>query len=76
MTDRIVEIAAITDEAVPAIWPIGCSASALRLPNVSPAMKKIETDQMNQSGNASAGGDQAELVQATRKAAAKIVCTR
>ena len=41
-TARIVEMAPMIDAAMPAIWPMGSIAMALRFPMESPAWKKIE----------------------------------
>ena len=38
------------DAAMPAIWPMRCSASAFRLPKVTPAMKNTLTAQKKKAG--------------------------
>lgn len=52
-TDITVEMAAMTEVAIPAMWPIFCKASALRLPKVRPAMKKTLLAQTKKPAKAS-----------------------
>ena len=55
-TAPMVETAATTEAAIPATWPMCCSAIAFRLPKVTPAMKNTLTAQKKKAGKRSGSG--------------------